>query len=128
MFSRDLTREERSVRGSLVMGLSDGDVRRLDVFEGGVSIKPLQTRAQGLRECFVVIKEYRRKQVLVYPLGPPVALDDIESTVPPPIPPPNGLLSPLEVNTYVWCSYLSELHPTLWSFEEFVKENAWKWI
>ena len=69
----------------------------------------------------------------MYPLGPPVALDDVEATdvvpkVPPPIPPPNDLFDPLEGNTYVWCSGLSMLQPTLWSFEEFVKESAWKWI
>lgn len=48
--------------------------------------------------------------------------------VPPPIPPPKELTSPLEVDTYVWCSGLSKLQPTLWLFEEFVKESGWKWI
>lgn len=47
---------------------------------------------------------------------------------PPPVPPPNELTSPLEVNTYVWSRPLSELQPKLWTFEEFVKESAWKWV
>lgn len=66
-------------------------------------------------------------------LGPLVALDDIEVTAvvpkdPPPVPASNEPKSPLEVNTYVWCRPLFTLQPKLWTFEEFVKENAWKWI
>ena len=41
MFSEDLGLEERSVRGSLVVGLSDKDMRLLDLFEGSVSTGPL---------------------------------------------------------------------------------------
>lgn len=37
MFDHDLNSEEKSVRGSLVTGLSDADVRLLDIFEGDVS-------------------------------------------------------------------------------------------
>lgn len=37
MFSSDLEPEERAVRGSLVVGLSDEDMRLLDIFEGDVS-------------------------------------------------------------------------------------------
>ena len=37
MFDRDLNLEEKSVRGSLVTGLSKEDVRLLDIFEGNVS-------------------------------------------------------------------------------------------
>ena len=36
MFSGDLALEERSVRGSLVVGLSSEDIRLLDLFEGDV--------------------------------------------------------------------------------------------
>ena len=42
MFSGDLTFEERSVRGLLVTGLSDGDIKLLDVMEGDVS-NPFRT-------------------------------------------------------------------------------------
>ncbi|KIK97760.1 hypothetical protein PAXRUDRAFT_135642 [Paxillus rubicundulus Ve08.2h10] len=41
---------------------------------------------------------------------------------------PNGLEKALEANTYVWCHPLSELRPNLWRFEEFVRDNAWKWV
>ncbi|KAF8558147.1 hypothetical protein OG21DRAFT_1520001 [Imleria badia] len=75
------------------------------------------------------INEYTREVVLVHALGPLVALDDMQATgVVPPMPPPDKLQTPIEVNTYVWCRPLSELQPRLWTFEEFVEENAWKWI
>ncbi|KAF8558149.1 hypothetical protein OG21DRAFT_1290707 [Imleria badia] len=110
MFSRDLKLEERSVRGSLVVGLSDEHIRLLDIFEGD---------------------EYRRELVLVHPLGPSAALDgtEVNGVVPQaPIPTPDELQTPLEVTTYVWCGPLSELEPKLWTFEEFIEENAWKWV
>lgn len=72
--------------------------------------------------------------VLVHPLGPSVALDDLEATGvvpkdPLPMPPTSTeLTSPLQVHTYVWCCPLSGLQPKLWTFEEFVKESAWKWV
>jgi hypothetical protein len=37
MFDRDLNSDEKSVQGSLVTGLSEEDVRLLDIFEGDVS-------------------------------------------------------------------------------------------
>lgn len=41
MFSGDIEPEETSVRGSLVVGLSDEDMRLLDIFEGDVSTNRL---------------------------------------------------------------------------------------
>lgn len=41
---------------------------------------------------------------------------------------PSELANPVEVNTYVWCLPSSELRAQLWTFEEFVKFNAWKWV
>lgn len=37
LFNRDLTQDERSVRGNLVVGLSKKDIELLDVFEGDVN-------------------------------------------------------------------------------------------
>jgi hypothetical protein len=37
MFNRKLSPEEKSVRGSLVTGLSESDMRLLDIYEGDVS-------------------------------------------------------------------------------------------
>ncbi|KAG2149077.1 uncharacterized protein EDB93DRAFT_1143515 [Suillus bovinus] len=112
MFDHDLNPDEKSVRGSLVTGLSDEDVKLLDVFEGD---------------------QYTRELVPVYPLGPLVNIRDIppievKSLVPTTPPPILELADPVEVNTYVWCFPSSELRAQLWTFEEFVKLNAWKWI
>jgi hypothetical protein len=38
VFNRELTREERSVRGMLVTGLTKRDMAALNAFEGSVSI------------------------------------------------------------------------------------------
>ena len=40
MLDHDLEPEDRSVRGSLVIGLSKADIDSLDVFEGNVSTFP----------------------------------------------------------------------------------------
>ena len=47
-------------------------------------------------------------------------------TNPPPIPQPSSLPSPVEAETYIYLDP-SRLEHELWSFEDFVKENAWKW-
>ncbi|KAG1729660.1 uncharacterized protein EDB91DRAFT_1159188 [Suillus paluster] len=115
MFDHDLDFEEKSVRGSLVTGLSEEDIRLLDVFEGN---------------------QYTREVVSVYPLAPLANIRDIppievKSLVPatsPPIPILSSLANTVEADTYVWCLSSSELWAQLWSFEEFVKHNAWKWV
>ncbi|KAJ8588456.1 hypothetical protein M405DRAFT_769110 [Rhizopogon salebrosus TDB-379] len=115
MFDRDLNLEEKSVRGSLVTGLSEKDVQLLDIFEGD---------------------QYTREVVSVHPLGsltnirdiPPIEAKSLVPTTPPPIPALASLTSTVEVETYVWCLSPSELRATLWTFEEFVKHSAWKWI
>lgn len=112
LFDRDLEADERSVRGSLVSGLTNEDVRLLDDFEGD---------------------EYTREVVVGYPLGPLVSLHDV-----PPVDAMESLVmaaavsQALEpgrgVHTYVWCKSTSELRPDFWTFEDFVRQNAWKWI
>ena len=52
MFSGDLEPEERSVRGSLVVGLSDEDVRLLDFFEGNVSTDLLTMAAEEIHRDY----------------------------------------------------------------------------
>ena len=78
-------------------------------------------------------------QVLVHPLGPfaPVpsnaatseAIED--SLIPadlPPLPAARELTQTVPAQTYVWCQDDSGLDKEPWSFEEFVRKNAWKWI
>lgn len=46
----------------------------------------------------------------------------------PPIPSVDELAQPIPAQTYVWCSKDSYLEKELWSFEEFARNNAYKWI
>jgi len=115
LLGRELTSEENSVRGTLVSGLTSEDLTLLDVFEGD---------------------EYVRLQVHVHPLGPftqvPVhAATSEDSLIPaylPPLPAANEMAQTVPAQTYVWCQDDSGLDKELWSFDEFVRKNAWKWI
>ncbi|KAK1226579.1 hypothetical protein PQX77_010462 [Marasmius sp. AFHP31] len=108
-----LERDERCVRGCLVTGLTERDILFLDVFEGS---------------------EYRRTKVETYPLEPLVDMSEyskkdeasLTPANPPPIPQPGALPSPVETETYIYLDP-SRLEHDLWSFDDFVKENAWKW-
>jgi len=111
MFDRELSPEEKSVRGSLVTGLSEAEVLLLDVFEGD---------------------EYVRNLVPVYPLSQPTTLSPYmhQSTLPLAAPHRHSVSTlppPILAHTYIWCKSPTRLIPSLWSFDDFVKNNAWKW-
>jgi len=118
LLGRKLTSEENSVRGTLVSGLTAEDVSLLDVFEGD---------------------QYVRLQVLVHPLGPfaPIPIDAgtsgavEDSLIPadlPPLPSASKLEQTVPAQTYAWGQDDSYLDNELWSFDEFVRKNAWRWI
>lgn len=121
MFDRNLGPEEISVKGSLVSGLTNEEVRLLDVFEGDVSSNAVLNF--GLLR-FSLRQEYTRELVSVYPLGPLASLYD----VPPAETTYITAQQPIKANAYVWCLSLTLLHPDRWSFEEFVQHHAWKWM
>jgi len=52
----------------------------------------------------------------------------IPATALPPLATVSELAEPIEAQTYVWCLEDSDLEKELWSFDEFVGKNAWKWI
>ncbi|KAI0951314.1 hypothetical protein AcW1_008384 [Taiwanofungus camphoratus] len=112
---RELTPEERTVRGTLVTGLSATDIEFLDVFEGN---------------------QYTRETVPVYPLGPftslsssdPSSSSSLVPLTPPPLPSLASLGTPLTTQTYIWAQPLSDLSPDLWEYADFVRTNAWKWV
>lgn len=52
----------------------------------------------------------------------------IVPTTPPPVPPLSSLRPAVTANIYIWTNPVSELRPELWEYEQFVKENAWKWV
>ncbi|KAF8199547.1 hypothetical protein BJ912DRAFT_949375 [Pholiota molesta] len=113
LFSRTLTREERSVRGTLVKGLTEEDMKYLDIFEGN---------------------EYTREAVEAHALGPFVDVssysDDDENLIPahpPPLPASFDPSTIVRAETYIYCIE-ADLIAELWSFEDFVKgDNAKKW-
>ncbi|KAF8257012.1 hypothetical protein EI94DRAFT_1667463 [Lactarius quietus] len=120
VLGRELTSEENSIRGMLVSGLTAEDVACLDAFEGDA-------------------RKYVRLQVLVHPLGPftPVPADvatsmNVEYSLIPAdlLPPPSvgELAQTVPAQTYAWGQDDGYLDKELWSFDEFVQKNAWRWI
>jgi hypothetical protein len=92
-------REGSTVRGTLVSGLTDGDLWRLDIFEGD---------------------EYERRKVSVRELK---YEGDIKVE-----PTRDQLGATVEAETYVWISPQSDLEDKEWDFEVFVREKMWAWI
>ncbi len=93
------------------------------------------------------MQEYTRENVKVHPLGPLTSLSSTPvptSTIPssstaatdsyvvpldaPSLPPLDALSAPLPAETYIYAGPLTDLSPELWSYEDFVRENAWKWV
>ncbi|KAF9065592.1 hypothetical protein BDP27DRAFT_1331798 [Rhodocollybia butyracea] len=114
LFDRELTQDERCVRGTLVTGLTKKDMVRLDNFEGD---------------------EYSRRNISVHPLQPlidiigyNIASDDssLVPASPPPLPPLTELLPAVAAQTYIY-NDVNDLEAELWSFDDFIKNNAWKW-
>ncbi|KAJ7650219.1 hypothetical protein FB45DRAFT_887303 [Roridomyces roridus] len=105
-FSHDISREECSVRGTLVTGLTAADLAYLDLFEGS---------------------EYTREQASVHPLSSLLPLS--EYSIPEavtPLPADSDLSPIVEVETYVYKD-ISGLIGDIWDFDDFVRTNAWKW-
>lgn len=46
----------------------------------------------------------------------------------PELPALNTLATPIEAETYIYAGPVSGLSAELWSYEDFVRENAWKWV
>ncbi|KAF8349158.1 hypothetical protein F5887DRAFT_1060045 [Amanita rubescens] len=118
LLDRELEPEESCVRGTLVIGLTLGDIAKLDMFEGS---------------------EYTREVVTVYPLEEPTPLEKfidedghlIARIVPAqPVAADDVIMvsdkAGVEAETYIYGDE-SDLRPTLWSFSEFMSKNAWKW-
>ena len=91
-----------TVRGSVVTGLTEGDIHRLDIFEGS---------------------QYDRKKVRVKVLWN-MALDETS--------PKGGLCTDgaeeLEAETFVWNQDMDELEDEEWDFEEFKRQKMVYWM
>ena len=91
-----------SVRGSVVTGLTQGDIFRLDIFEGD---------------------QYLRKKVKVKVLknvGLEESIQNGESE--------EHAQEEVEAETYIWKDDLSELEDGEWDFEEFKRERMHYWM
>ncbi|KAK7452703.1 hypothetical protein VKT23_012105 [Stygiomarasmius scandens] len=112
LFDRELDREEKSVRGTIVTGLTESDMRKLNYFEG---------------------PQYICAEVDVHPLGPFLELsqnsgsEDASLIPSDPGPLPLELSPPMRAQVYVFINS-SDLATELWSYEEFVRNHAWQWI
>jgi Gamma-glutamyl cyclotransferase, AIG2-like len=90
------------VRGSVVSGLTQGDIYRLDIFEGS---------------------QYLRKKVKVkvlHNVGLGEGLPDGESA--------EHVSEEVEAETYIWKDDLRELEDGEWDFEEFRRERMKFWM
>ena len=99
--------EGASVLGSLVSGLTDGDVRRLDQFEGS-QYEKCQVRVCMLRSIASSSQEERLKDTLNAQTHVAEEGEEIEATA------------------YVWISGREWLEDAEWDFETFKRSGAIK--
>lgn len=97
-----LAHDASSVRGSLVTGLLDEDIRRLDIFEGS---------------------EYNRQKVNVLALKD-TALDEAidENKL------SEYVVDTVQAETYIWIAGSNKLESEEWDFDEFKREKMYAWI
>lgn len=91
-----------SVRGSLVTGLLDEDMRRLDIFEGD---------------------QYERKKVKVLVLKDTSLNEAVDEDNLPEL-----VVGEEQAETYVWIDPREDLEEEEWDFEEFRREKMWAWV
>jgi len=100
------------VRGTLVTGLTDGDMWRLDTFEGAeyqrrkVRVRVLlQEEAGGAGRVETEVLPRRRSRGNTNEGG-----------------------EEIEAETYIWVAGAHRLRPEEWDFEEFVRDKMTRWI
>lgn len=125
MFNRELSREEHAVRGNLVTGLTKTDIFYLDHFEGSVRFASVH-----FISLLTAVQEYVLESVVVHPLGPLEALNHPSNSVVAANAPslPDSLPEGIGAVTYMWNAHKDKLEPELWSYEVFIRDNAWKWV
>ena len=101
--------EGASVLGSLVSGLTDGDVRRLDQFEGS-QYEKCQVRVCMLRSIASSSQEERLKDTLNAQTHVAEEGEEIEATA------------------YVWISGREWLEDAEWDFETFKRDKMKWWV
>jgi hypothetical protein len=98
-----------SVRGTLVEGLTDGDIWRLDIFEGSeyqrqkVKVNVLQPRDKGV-SAEEGMGDLSQKEE-----------DNVEG-------------EEVEAETYIWTAGAHRLEAEEWDFAEFVRDKMKRWV
>lgn len=106
------------VRGSVVSGLTQGDVYRLDIFEGSQYAKA---------DVDVEVLE----GVSVYEAAPGedrAQQGEGEAAPPPASSPSSSSTETVRAQTYVWSSCRADLDPQEWNFEEFKRLKMRRWM
>ncbi|KNG46102.1 disease resistance protein Aig2 [Stemphylium lycopersici] len=100
-----------SVRGTLVEGLTDGDIWRLDIFEGyeykrqKVKVRVLQQRGdEGSKEGEEGMGDLSQREE-----------DNVEG-------------DEVEAETYIWIAGAQRLEAEEWDFAEFVRDKMKRWV
>jgi hypothetical protein len=99
-----------SVRGTLVQGLTDGDIWRLDIFEGSeyerrkVKVRVLESKQDGGEKEEGGMGDLSQK-----------VEDNVEG-------------GELEAETYIWTAGAKSLELEEWDFAEFVRDKMKRWV
>jgi hypothetical protein len=104
--------KEAEVRGTLVSGLTDGDMWRLDTFEGNEYVRK-KVKVKILKVDKNKSGSAERDGVL-----PPSTTHDSSKVE-------DG---DVDAETYVWIGGSFTLDPAEWDFDEFVREKMWRWV
>lgn len=99
--------EDATVLGTLVTGLTDGDIWRLDIFEGD---------------------EYERRKVEVEVLNDVEGGIDEAAKKDQSSPTSGAKREKVAAQTYVWIAGVDRLEKREWDFEEFRKEKMGGWV
>jgi hypothetical protein len=116
------TNTSASVLGTVVSGLTDGDIYRLDVYEGSeyrrirVSVRVLKEALPG--SAFGTKDGNGRENTDRY-------LKDVLEAVPQNF---TDEAEEIEAETYVWIGDSNRLQNEEWDFEEFKKEKMMWWL
>jgi hypothetical protein len=97
--------EGHSVRGTLVTGLTDGDIWRLDIFEGSEYLR---------RKVNVRVLQHERKGG---------GMGDVQQAEE-----ENKEGEEVEAETYIWIAGAQRLEAEEWDFAEFVRDKMKRWV
>ncbi|KAI0833391.1 hypothetical protein BC628DRAFT_16836 [Trametes gibbosa] len=136
----DLSPEDRTVRGTFVQGLNDRDVSLLDLFEGDEytrdlvevhplgPLAPLSSASKPTHGAPIIMPLSTQPQGAHSELSEAATDAYIIPRTAPELPPLHTLAAAVTAHTYIYAGPLSGLSAELWSYDDFVRESAWKWV